>query len=374
MNILIEISELFIKKKAGIPTVISEIVKRITNYNKTIKCCFSGFSFSQSNLENFEKSFPQQVEFKIRKFPNKLINYCIKYFLPIEVLTNSKFDVAFFPGSSLFFSKRKSVAIIHDIALRVNPKWNKFHYTKNILLQWKYILPKLTFIITPSFSTKNDLIKFYNIPEKKIKVIPLGVDHNLFCSINPSEINPEVKKYKNFILYVGTLEPRKNIVAIIKSFEKIKSRGWEGNLLLIGKKGWLFKEIIEVYNQSKYKDNIYFLDYVEKDVLPHFYNSAKLFIYPSLYEGFGLPVLEAMACGCPVITSKVSSLPEVVGDTAILVDPYNEDEITNAIERILSDENLRRKMSKKGAERAELFSWDKCVQEILQVLKNIASA
>jgi len=170
------------------------------------------------------------------------------------------------------------------------------------------------------------------------------------------------------ILNVGTLEPRKNVVTLMKAFRKLMEKGFDGyKLVIAGDKGWLYEEIFKEVDRSDLKHEILFLGVVRDADLPMLYNCADMFVYPSLYEGFGLPPLEAMACGIPVIISNTSSLPEVIGNAGIMVDPGDVNSLSEAMYNVLEDKELRSQMSKNGLKRAKLFSWEKAAKEILEI-------
>ncbi|MCK4525681.1 MAG: glycosyltransferase family 4 protein, partial [Candidatus Andersenbacteria bacterium] len=176
------------------------------------------------------------------------------------------------------------------------------------------------------------------------------------------------KKYnlpKKYILYLGTLEPRKNIIGLIKAFEILNTKY---KLVIAGSKGWLYEDIFKIVKNSPAKDNIIFTGFIDDKDKAALYGLADLFVYPSFYEGFGFPPLEAMAAGTPVITSNFSSLPEAVGDAAITVNPYNIDELTKAIEMVLFDEKLRDILIERGYKKVKNFSWEKCAKETLEFI------
>jgi len=182
------------------------------------------------------------------------------------------------------------------------------------------------------------------------------------------------KKYNlpdRFVLYFGTIEPRKNLIGLIKAFELLKSQGERGSqikLVIAGTNGWLYKDILKTAQESKYRRDIIFTGFIEDKDKPYLYNLAELFVYPSFFEGFGFPPLEAMACGLPTIVSHTSSLPEVVGQGALMIDPYNIDELAWAMEMALTDSNLKERLIKKGIAQAKKFSWSKCARQTLKVL------
>ena len=185
------------------------------------------------------------------------------------------------------------------------------------------------------------------------------------------------KKYGikgEYILFVGTLQPRKNIVRLIEAFSRVSRSSLIPNtlsLIIVGKKGWLYEEILEAPKKFDVQGKVKFLDFVPDEDLPAFYKHAVCFVLPSLYEGFGLPILEAMKYGCPVITSNISSLPEAGGDAALYVDPLDVNDITKNLELIIKDSELRKKLIEKGYEQVKKFSWEKTAKETLKVLESI---
>lgn len=237
------------------------------------------------------------------------------------------------------------------------------------LTSWtKYSVKKAKKVLTISQSSKNDIIKYYKIPADKIKVVPMGLKE---LSMEKNAKNPsDYGVSKKYILFVGTLQPRKNITKLIEAFsllpENLKN---DYQLVVIGKKGWLYDEILKAPEIFGVENDVLFLDYVSDNDLPEFYKKAEVFVLPSLYEGFGLPVLEAMRYECPVVTSNVSSLPEAGGDAAIYFDPNNSQDIKDKIEKVLTDRNLREKMIEKGNIHYKKFTWEKSAKEVMDVIK-----
>ena len=285
-------------------------------------------------------------------------------------------DIIHSPENASLFVKlrnQKKIITVHDII----PLYFPNTYTKITVFRYKLLLSKTLKtsdkIITISYNTKQDIIKHFKIPEDKIKVIYLAANEK-FKPLNKNEISKIKQKYNlnyPFILYVGTLEPRKNIPTLLKAFYKLKKLGIKHKLVITGKKGWKYKHIFETIEKLNLQKDVIFTGYVPDEDLPALYNAADLFVYPSLYEGFGLPPLEAMACGTPVITSNTSSLPEVVGDAGIMVNPYSVDELANKMYEVLTNDGLREELSKKGLERSKLFSWKKCAEEHLKVYEEV---
>ena len=275
---------------------------------------------------------------------------------------------------SLFQSTRQVIITVHDIAyIRFPDLLNKSRqiYKKNILRE---SIKRANIIIADSYSTKRDIVEFFRINEKKIKVVHLGVESR-FCPIsNVEEYRLKNKLPSKMILNVGTLEPRKNVVSLIRAFKKLREKGIEGyKLVIAGDKGWLYEEIFKEVGRSDLMQEILFLGVVSDEDLPILYNCADIFVYPSLYEGFGLPPLEAMACGIPVITSNTSSLPEVIGDAGIMVDPTNVNSLCNAMQSVLTNKELWHHMSNKGLERSKLFSWEATAKKIVEIYDEVLS-
>ena len=268
---------------------------------------------------------------------------------------------------------RKIVTTVHDLTFYKVPESHPFIRRTLYTLLYPRTLQISDKIITDSESTKKDLLELFPfLSPSIITVIPLGVDHSQF---NPMAASGQIKrKYElnSFILSVGNLEPRKNYCRLISAFSQIAAQ-IPHDLVIVGHQGWDYGPVYELLNRLKLGKRIRILDHVDNPELPALYNAADLFVYPSLYEGFGLPVLEAMACGCPVITSNVSSLPEVTGDAGLLIDPYSIDEIKCAILSMLQNEDLRKSYRKKGIDRARSFSWKTCAEKTIQVYRELGA-
>ncbi len=293
------------------------------------------------------------------------------------MINRPKLDLFLSPAHSVpLYCPFKSIAVIHDLAyFKFKEYFTKFDYFMLSKLTTNIAIRKASHLIAVSKSTKNDIIKYFNISPEKITVIYEGFNNRVYYPRSLQEVNNIKNKYsiKNkYILCVGTLQKRKNIVRLIKAFAKIKRHDKiSDNLVIVGKRGWLYKEIFEIVKKLKLDKEIIFTDYVPLDDLPVLISGAKFYILPSLYEGFGLPLLEAMACGTPVITSKISSLPEVCDRAGLLINnPYSVEEIYQKIKKLYFNEDLQNHLSKKGLIRSQEFSWKKCAQETIKVIKN----
>jgi glycosyltransferase involved in cell wall biosynthesis len=268
----------------------------------------------------------------------------------------------------------KKIITVHDIIPLL--------FRNNLPSEYKYWGPTLRLIknrtdciITDSENTKKDCIKYLNIPEEKIEVIYLAADKRYKYLENKQELKDELRFKYNindlFILYVGTVESRKNVSLLIKSFHELKKLGVKHKLVLIGVHGHGSAKIVELVSSLNLVDDVIFTGYVPDNDLVKFYNTADIFIYPSLYEGFGLTPLEAMACGCPVISSNTSSLPEVIGEAGVLVDPYDYKVLAGEIYRVLIDEDLRKELSKKSLQRSKVFNWKKTAKKTWNVYEKV---
>ncbi|MCX5641786.1 MAG: glycosyltransferase family 1 protein [Candidatus Omnitrophica bacterium] len=378
MQVLVDVSVLAFPEKTGIAHYVTKVLPGLLNSDVANRYLLFGSSFRNAGRlrEELRDKFPG-AQGIVRMIPDKVLDYGLKYALPLETLAGKEFDLAYLPGPSLYFTRRaKKVAVIHDVALKRNPDWNKFLYTRSVLFQLQKFLAGIDAIIVDADATKKDLQELYGIPAAKITVIPLAVDHDQFRPVPDSQISPEIDQITggaDYILFVSTLEPRKNIPNILRAFSQLKKTGLKEKLVLVGRKGWLCNEIFRTWEELNLKNEVIFAGYAGNALLPHFYSRARFLIFPSLYEGFGLPILEAMACGCPIITSSVSSMPEVAGDAALLVNPYAVEEIAEAMGRLLKDNGLRENLRRKGMERVKLFSWENTARETLKVFEKICA-
>ena len=297
--------------------------------------------------------------------------------LPLR-LKGRKLDIVHDTYEAGFFSFKtpfKKIMTIHETAFIRFPG----AYRRRGMAYYKYLFPLIVkntdMIITPSESTKRDLVTYLKVPEDKIRVIYEAADER-FKPLDKTAIIEVRQKYGldfPFILYVGLMIPKKNIPALIKAYNKLKKTGMEHKLVITGRKAPRVEnaEIFEIVERLNLQKDVIFTGYIPPDDLPGLYNAADLFVYPSFNEGFGLPPLEAMACGTPVITSNTSSLPGVVGDAGIMIDPYDIEGLAEAMDKVLTNQALRQEMIKKGLKRAKRFSWEKMARETLKVYESV---
>ena len=286
-----------------------------------------------------------------------------------SIVNKGNFDLFFTPDHvlPLLPVKCKKVITVHDLSFVKFPKL--FSFAKRIYkqLMTPVSIRRADRIIAVSENTKKDIVKLFKIDPDKVTVVYNGVSGE-FKKVEDKAVLDKVRnKYglpNHYILFVGTIEPRKNIINLIKAFKKSAA---DHHLVIAGKAGWMSDALIK---EIKSHDKVQWVENVETKDLPALYSMASLFTYPSMYEGFGLPILEAMACGAPVITSNISSMPEVAGDAAVLIDPNNADELAQAIKDILKNEVLRKSLTSRGYEQAKRFSWDKCAKETIKVYES----
>ncbi len=269
--------------------------------------------------------------------------------------------------------KAKRVAFVHDLTTLLFPQ---FHVPSNVFVHQRRFerLDEADAILTNSETTKRDIVDRLRISAEKIHVTHLGADES-FCPLEKEGIQPVLERHgiqQPYLLFVGSLEPRKNLETLILAFNRLKEKEHiPHQLVLAGQKGWLYEPIFRAIESSPYRSDIVLTDYLAEGDLPALMNGAEVFVYPSYYEGFGLPVLEALQCGTPVVTSNVSSLPEIGGEACLYADPHSSDSIGDQIRMAIQNPDLRKSLSEKGIARAKQFSWDKCAWETLAVYENL---
>jgi glycosyltransferase involved in cell wall biosynthesis len=291
-----------------------------------------------------------------------------------NLFSSREFDLYFEPNFiPLNIRARRTVVTVADFSFARFPEWHTSdkvrYYAKNF---WKKIRRADRIIVISDF-IRNEAIQRFGFSPEKLITIPLGVDREIFRVYDPRDLVPTREKYRlpeNFILFVGSLEPRKNLERLLLAYQNLEeATRREVKLVLVGFKGWENERIVSLIR--KMKSNVSYLGYTPEEDLGKIYNLARLFIYPSLYEGFGLPPLEAMACGCPVVVSNAASLPEVCGEGALYVNHYEVTSIAQGIDRVLKDDALRSLLAAKGRARASQFSWERAAVEHLKVFEEL---
>lgn len=289
-----------------------------------------------------------------------------------KYIKKHKIDVLHSPGFVIpFLSKAKNILTIADMTFISHPKVHTLVKRFYFGLFMPPSIRKTDKILSISKSTKKDISDMLNINAGKIEVTHLSYGKEFkildkknakgFLSDNYSIDYP-------FILFVGMIEPRKNLKRVLKAFSQLKKQETiPQKLVIVGKKGWMYKGIFKTVKRLGLEKEIIFTGYVPDNDLVKFYNSADVLVYPCLYEGFGIPILEAMACECPVITSNVSSMPEVAGDAALFVNPIKTDEIASAMKKVITNKKLQKKLREKGKLQCSKFSWKKTAEKTLLI-------
>lgn len=353
----------------GIGTYTEKLLKYIlnldneTNYN---------LYWSGENYDEFKK-----VNTKIIMASKKHHRFFEQYYFPNNI-SNEKVDIFHMPQNGIGMNDTipcKKIITIHDLIPFVMPETVGKGYLIKFLKEVPKAIESADAILTVSEWSKKDILRFVPIDEKKIFVTPLSADDK-YKPLNKDKCKLFLgKKYninKPFILYIGGFSPRKNVRSLMIAFSKIyQSLNSEYNLVIIGANKDDCSYLNELSINLNLASNIIFTGFVPENHLPILYNACDVFVYPSFYEGFGLPPLEAMSCGTPVITSNVSSIPEVVQDAGILINPYDTSVLMDSLLKILNDENLRNDLKQKGLERAKNFSWEKTAAKTLEVYRKV---
>lgn len=377
MRVGVDIRVLARGTRTGVEEYVINLLSHLPSLDRSVTYHLFYNAYHKSALEYSWLTEPNVV-LKDMRLPNRPLFAVSRWCgLPKFDRLLKGVDVYFNPH---FFSAPVScrkVVTFHDLSFERYPEF--FSIRKRL---WQKVLTdarqearQADKIIAVSESTKDDLINLYCIEPEKIKVVYSGVDERFRpIGSNDALLRRVREKYclpADFILYFGTIEPRKNLVGLVKAFDLLKTNVDMPNLKLVmaGAKGWSYQHILKAVKTSAYQRDILFTGFVDDFDKPELYNLAALFVYPSFFEGFGFPPLEAMACGLPTIVSYASSLPEVAGPAAIMVDPYDIDELAWAMELALTDEDARRQLSQAGLKQAREFSWLRCAQKMLDIFK-----
>lgn len=289
-------------------------------------------------------------------------------------------DVLFVPAHVLpLIHPRRSVVTVMDLGYLHYPETHRRLERFYLDRSTRWNAAQASRVIAISQATRDDLITRYGTDAEKIAVIYPGIDEEMARVEDVERIEQTKARYglrARYLLYVGTLHPRKNLVRLIRAFGALL-RAWPPEsgetpaLVLGGKKGWLYADIFDEVRRLGLQDRVVFPGYIPQADLPALLSGADLFVFPSLFEGFGFPILEAMACGVPVVTSRASCLPETAGDAALLVDPLDVEGIAHGMMQALTDANLRAQLTARGRRRAAQFTWSRCAREILDVLEAV---
>lgn len=381
MRIAIDTRLLNSGSHSGVEEYTQNIVQELLTQSRDDNFIFFNNSLKTSYLPNFsskggsafgginQNNNIQTINWHI---PNKILDLVFRFGL---VKPNFKADIFFSPNLSSLQTKIPHIVTIHDLSFLHYPEFftplaHAWHAAR-VSINCK----QAAHIITDCEFTKNDLINLFKINPNKISVIYLGLDAQFKKLPRNDSHLLNFKQTNNlnfpFILYLGTLEPRKNIPGIIRAFNILKKNIIHKDLrfVLAGKKGWLYKNIFKEFDRSPFKKDIIFFGPVKNDERVFLYNLAEAFVYPSFFEGFGLPPLEAQACGTPVVASDRTSLAETLSDSALLINPWKVADIAERLELILCNNQERNLLIQKGLENSKRFSWSDAGKATMATLK-----
>ncbi len=359
-----------VAKQTGVQRAAFNLIKTLFEVDRDNEYfLFTG----KSQLDNPEWNFPNVslVASSIREGESFRNHLWEQFSLP-RLAKRYQVDILHSPANMApILYRGKSIVHIHDLCFVVNPQWYSYTFHR----VYNFIIPRLakksTMVITNSNNSRNDLLQFCDVDSEKVRLIYWAVDdtfHQFPKVASLSQIQED-----DYILYVGSLEPRKNISTLVKAYERLRVQNpsISTKLVLIGGESPLFADNqLQIKN---FKDDIIFKGFVSDDLLRAYYRKAKVVAYPSLYEGFGLPPLEAMASGAPVVTSNTSSIPEVVGDAALLVSPYDTNQLAATLARVITSPQLQDSMRQKGRDQVRKFNWYRVARNILGVYYEVYS-
>ena len=306
-----------------------------------------------------------------------LLWYKLGLAVPIELLGPIA-DLYYFPDFALPPVRRgRSVITVHDLSFLLVPDCAEIglrrHLEKVVPMSVRYA----DFVTADSENTRNELTTLLDVEPNRVAVVYGGVDAHFHPVTDDAELQVARAKYglySPFILYVGTIEPRKNLGRLLRAFTGLRTKFQSRHRLVIaGGLGWLYQDVLREIEEISTEHDVVFLGRVSDEDLPALYSLADIFAFPSLYEGFGLPPLEAMACGLPVVCSSTSSMPEVVGDAGVLVSPYDVDGWSTAMAGLLEDGDRRRELARLGRERARQFTWERSARQLLDIFARVSA-
>lgn len=370
MRVAVDARGINLYRGTGIGTYTENILKNILELDKDN---YYHIYWSGDRYEEFIKH-----NTKIIMSSKRHHRFFEQYYFP-DNLKNENIDIFHIPQNGLGISEYiscKKIVTIHDLIPYVMPETVGRGYLSKFLKEIPKVMELSDAIITVSEWSKKDILKFFPIDESKVYVTPLAADKK-YKPLDKESCKFELKnKYnitKPFILYVGGFSPRKNVKALLIAFSQVFSKlSKEHELVIVGANKDDGSYLSKLSSSLDVSSNIIFTGFIPEEDLPILYNGCDVFVYPSLYEGFGLPPLEAMSCGTPVITSNVSSIPEVVGDGGILIDPFSTVSLMDSLEMILNDDNKKQELKEKGLTRAYEYSWEKTAAETINVYNDIA--
>lgn len=371
MRVICDIRPLLDPRRSGVGTYAAEIVRALASRGAHEYVLYA--NASRGSLPADLPAPSSRVAHRLTRRPNRLLNASFALFgaPAIESLAGGG-DVAYLPNLNFAATRLPLVVTVHDLSF---VRFPRFFSAKQRLwhaaIGAEGLLRRAAAVIAVSRHTKADVVETFGVPEERVSVAGPGVSAGFSPRPEPEIAAVRAKHglHAPYYLFLGSLEPRKNIPGIIDAFDRVRA---DLDLVIAGGKGWLFRDIFRRAAASKKRDRIKFLGYVDAADKPALYSGASALVYPSFYEGFGMPPLEAMACGAPVVASHASSLGEVVGDAGLLVDPYAPDDIAAAMTAVVEDGRLASELRRRGLERAKLFTWDASAATLEGVFARVA--
>jgi glycosyltransferase involved in cell wall biosynthesis len=373
VKLAIDLRGLHSGKISGVENYIINILERLVSLDRVNNYMLFENAYRPKDYQHLKFVNAQVIQ---RRWPNKLFNASLKLFgRPLFEQYFGDFDCLFLPNVNFFAASpnKKLVVTIHDLSPLIAPEF--YNWKRRLwhrLVNFEKTLRRADHIIAVSEYTKSDIVRLLGISPDKISVIYPGIDQTLFKPDLPVDGLREVRNLYGlpgeFILFLNTLEPRKNLVNFIKAYEKIDSTA---ALIIGGKVGWKYKEIFATINASPKRRSIKYLGYIPEEHKPYLIRLANVVGFPSFYEGFGFPALEALSVGVPVLASQITSLPETVNQAALLVDPYNIDDMAQGLDLLLHDASLRQNLINKGFEQAQKFKWETAAEKLLAVFNGL---
>lgn len=366
MLIGIDANEANVGRRVGISEYAFQVLTKLYEFRRESKNSHSYIIYLKSSPLDFLPKETSWWKYKIVK-PAK---FWTQIGLPFYLLRAHKKPDVFLSLThySPRFTTIPTIVSVMDLSFIHFPETFRKSDLYQLTRWTRYSVDNARKVITISQSSKNDIIKTYKIDAKDVKVVHLGLKE-----LSMETTAKDLKEFGvtgRFILFVGTLQPRKNIIRLIKAFSLLPQDLKDTHqLVIIGRKGWLYEDILKTPVTLGVEDKVLFLESVTDLDLPLFYKKAELFVLPSLYEGFGLPILEAMRFGCPVITSDVSSLPEAGGDAALYFNPEDVEDISSTMKKVLTDRTVRDKMIEQGHTHYKKFTWEKAAKEVLETIE-----
>jgi len=367
MRIGIEAERANVPNPTGVERYATELIRNLGNLDQSNQYVL----YFRTEPQPWFRELPANFSMRVIPFPKFWTQTRLAWELLIDPVDVFVLLIQALP----FVHPRNSIITVHDVAYEMFPEAFAPFMRFYLKLTTRWGVRRAKRIIAVSDSTKSDVSRIYGTNPQKITTAHLGVDP-IYHPRAYGEVQPSLDKYgitfKKYILFVGTMQPRKNIVGLVEAYEKLRRDSHvEEKLVLVGGKGWLWEPILRRIEASPARDSIKILNYVKMEDLPLLYNGAAVLTLPALYEGFGLPPLEAMASGTPVVVSDVSSMPEVVGDAGGLVDPNSPDSIAAGLLSALTDPERQRSMVEKGLARAKKFTWENTARTVLEVIQSL---